>query len=311
MRPKEIDRAKAIADGLDSHSKNVTHLAGLSSAARLDCLVEQIIESIRRIEFVHTIRDKKHDQRRKEPGHPLFEPLKAAALFQQEGKYDDAFWLTFLATHFGKHAEDKWSLCAAFYGRLGTGKTWDWETVSANNGELREWVEHNKAELDALPYRFSNHRKYVSLTADGGKGTAAALESYISWILENGNHAELIRNTHKSVGQEPTAAFDSLFGQMDKVRQFGRLGRFDFLTMIGKLGIAPIEPGIPYMKGATGPLPGARLLFQNDPNGTLSPGKLDEMLVELGAELGLGMQVMEDSLCNWQKSPDVFKSFKG
>ena len=41
---------------------------------------------------------------------------------------------------------------------------------------------------------------------------------------------------------------------MDTVQRFGRLGKFDFLTMLGKLGIAPIEPGITFLKGATGPL---------------------------------------------------------
>ena len=28
--------------------------------------------------------------------------------------------------------------------------------------------------------------------------------------------------------------------------------------------------------------------------------------MELGADLGVGMQVLEDALCNWQKSPDRF-----
>jgi hypothetical protein len=82
--------------------------------------------------------------------------------------------------------------------------------------------------------------------------------------------------------------------------------------MIGKLGLAPIEPDSTYMSGATGPLNGARLLFLGSPtaNGA-TPRQLDRWLVELEAQLGVGMQVLEDSLCNWQKSPDDFRRFRG
>jgi len=38
-----------------------------------------------------------------------------------------------------------------------------------------------------------------------------------------------------------------------------------------------------------------------------------EGLVQLEAELQIpmGMQVLEDALCNWQKSPDLFVPFRG
>ncbi len=85
------------------------------------------------------------------------------------------------------------------------------------------------------------------------------------------------------------------------------MARFDYLTMIGKLGFAPIKPARPYLQGATGPVRGARLLFGTD-DGTAT---LDEWLVELGAEMNVGMQVLEDSLCNWQKSPGEFRPFRG
>ena len=41
------------------------------------------------------------------------------------------------------------------------------------------------------------------------------------------------------------------------------------------------------------------------------PRQLDQWLVELEAHLSVGMQVLEDSLCNWQKSPDRFDRFRG
>jgi hypothetical protein len=94
---------------------------------------------------------------------------------------------------------------------------------------------------------------------------------------------------------------------MDAVARFGRTARFDYLTMLGKLGLAAIQPGSTYMEGATGPARGARLLFGVD----ASQRTLDQWVVQLGSILSLGMQEMEDSLCNWQKSPAVFRRFRG
>ena len=95
---------------------------------------------------------------------------------------------------------------------------------------------------------------------------------------------------------------------MEVVASFGRVARFDYLTMIGKLGIADISPGSTYLSGSTGPLLGARLLFGNS---TLSHSVLNSYLNDLGMHINVGMQVLEDALCNWQKSPDVFKPFRG
>jgi hypothetical protein len=77
--------------------------------------------------------------------------------------------------------------------------------------------------------------------------------------------------------------------------------------MLSKLGLAQVEPGSTYMNGSTGPLRGARLLF----GGNYAAPDLDGWLVDLDGELHVGMQVLEDALCNWQKSPEIFKSFRG
>jgi hypothetical protein len=99
---------------------------------------------------------------------------------------------------------------------------------------------------------------------------------------------------------------------MDAVASFGRTAKFDYLTMLGKLGLAPIVPGRAYLDGATGPLRGAKLLFLGSPNaGGLSTNELDTRVGQLGAALQVGMQEMEDSLCNWQKSPGRFEAYRG
>ena len=91
------------------------------------------------------------------------------------------------------------------------------------------------------------------------------------------------------------------------VIRFGRLARFDYLAMLGKLGLAQIEPGSTYMDGSTGPRRGALSLYGQG----YKAADLDHWLIELDQVLGVGMQVLEDALCNWQKSPNVFKHFRG
>ena len=81
--------------------------------------------------------------------------------------------------------------------------------------------------------------------------------------------------------------------------------------MLGKLGIAPIVPGSAYLGEATGPLVGARLLFEGTTDSNQDGRTLDRYLIELDECLGVGMQALEDALCNWQKSPHSFISFRG
>jgi hypothetical protein len=96
-----------------------------------------------------------------------------------------------------------------------------------------------------------------------------------------------------------------------KVYRFGRTARFDYLTMVGKLKFASLEPGVAYLKNATGPRNGARLLLSGDRAAKIDWPDLERRLVALAADLGVGQQVMEDSLCNWQKAPSTYKHFVG
>jgi hypothetical protein len=81
--------------------------------------------------------------------------------------------------------------------------------------------------------------------------------------------------------------------------------------LIGRYGIAPIVAGSAYLEGATGPANGARLLLDGRRDGPSTIERLQAGLDELDEKLGVGMTVMEDALCNWQKSPTKFVHFKG
>ncbi|MFP1592494.1 hypothetical protein ACLB1M_28880 [Escherichia coli] len=53
------------------------------------------------------ITDRLYDSVRKEPNSDVFDPLRAACLYLRDNNYDEACWLVFLATHFGKRTKNR------------------------------------------------------------------------------------------------------------------------------------------------------------------------------------------------------------
>lgn len=313
MRAKDREIAAFIDEGLRRFEREETPLPGLRDPSYRAALLSQMVESVRRVRFVAVLRTQELSLLRGDPSSDLFDPLKASVLHLREGAYDEACWLVFLSVHFGKHRRSGWRLARDIYGRLGESYPWSWALTSADPMAFREWLHMNQARLksDGIPRHFGNHRKYQSLDAFTSTGTGAAIESYVNWVRPFGTHQELVRVACDKCGQDRRSTFDFLYRSMASVVSFGRTGRFDYLTMLGNLELAPIEPGLTYMQGATGPLAGARLLFTGDAESNLSRVALDRKLIRLESYLKVGMQVMEDSLCNWQKSPGTFKPFRG
>jgi hypothetical protein len=67
----------------------------------------------------------------------------------------------------------------------------------------------------------------------------------------------------QSKGNNPHTLFDAAYDSLT-IERFGRLAKFDFLALLGRLDLAPIAPGSAYLSGATGPLRGARLLVDGN-----------------------------------------------
>lgn len=309
MRPRDRQLAERLAAGLLAFDREKRPLPAIRDSATHEALIEQLVESIRRVKFVAAVRARKLSNGRADPTDELFDPLKAAILHQRQGNIEEAFWLVFLFVHFGKHARAGWRYAREIYGRLGDGGRWDWVTTSADPSDVRAWLHAHQDDLKrpGLPHGFGNHRKRESLDAYSSKGTGAAVESYVRWVAPPRTHQALMGEALRQADGDPRRAFDLLYRSMNVVVRFGRLARFDYLTMVGKLGLALIEPGSAYLEGSTGPVRGARLLFGI----RASAADLDAWLVDLGGELNVGMQVLEDALCNWQKSPLRFKPFRG
>lgn len=288
-------------------------LPGIATNGHRFAYVSQLIESIRRVRYISVILQRPIDPRRSDPSSELFDPYKGAALLSAQGNFDEACWQVFISVHFGKHRTHGWRCARAVYGGLG-GQRWDWRRVSTNPQSFRDWLAQHQSTFSAGgPYGgFGNHRKYQSLDATSPSGTGAAFETYVGWIGTNRSHAEFFQNAVNEAGDDPRQSFARLYDSMSSVASFGRTARFDYLTMIAKLGLAPIVADRPYLQGATGPLRGAKLLFLGDPTSNrLSTNELESRVIGLGQSLNVGMQEMEDSLCNWQKSPGQFRPYRG
>ena len=184
---------------------------------------------------------------------------------------------------------------------------WTWARVSAGPAAYGEWLEHNR---DTFCGKFGNHRKYESLKP-GPSGTATAVESYVIWVKGCGSHEQMIARALAQAKNDKREAFALLYYQMRAVMRFGRTGRFDYLTMLAKVGLASIDADSTYMNDATGPKKGARLLFDGQIDSKTGTSVLEARVAALEKHLGVGMQAMEDAVCNWQKSPNRYLPFRG
>lgn len=309
MRPKDRGLAKELADRLMEFDRSVFPILGIRRPDHLNTLVGQIVESIHRIDFVKALLTSDISPARADPDSTFFDPLKAAVLMKRVGDLDESSWLVFLFVHFGKHSKYGYSYARHVYGGLGETR-WSWVASRDNPRAFREWLHSNGARLRPLG-GFGNHRKYESLSARSTTGTGAAVESYTEWVTASGSHSVLFGAALNAAGGDSRRAFGHLYRSMGHVVRFGRTARFDYLAMIGKLGISPIEPDSAYLSSSTGPVRGAELLFGKRRGPSFPTRQAEKLLVDLAAHLGVGLQVIEDALCNWQKSPGRFTAFRG
>lgn len=304
MWPSRAQRLTQLNNGLLKFSQDDTALAGVTDTLARETLAKQMIASLRRLDYTAILKSRDIHPDRANPDSNLFDPERAALLHARNGNSDEAIWLIFLSIHFGKHGKHGWRMMRDVYSGLGTGR-WTWARTSAQPDEFRKWLRKNRADIRGA---FGNHRKYETLDADSKSSTALVIESFVELCspTPSGYFATL---TH-STGNDPKEIFDAAYQGLT-IARFGRLAKFDFLALLGRMDLAPVKPGSAYLHGATGPLRGARLLVDGDPSTRTGANALDEILQRLDMVLDVGMQVMEDSICNWQKSPRKFVHFRG
>lgn len=280
-------------------------LKGLQNAETLDTLAMQFVASLRREDYYRILQTRRIFHRSADPNSPLFDAERAVAFHIQQNNIDEAGWLIFLMTHFARRPDSHWRRLQDVYGRLGTG-IWDWATVNSNPTAFYQWIEANWERIRGA---FGNHRKYESMRPDAQRPMKQVVADYLAWIGPAG-HLAFFAGAVRASGNNPHTIFDCLYRNM-AVKSFGRLAKFDYLSLVARYGLAPIAAGEAYLDGATGPRRGARLLVDGDPDSSTSNSALQQELDKLNGHLKVGMTVMEDALCNWQKSPTTFIHFKG
>jgi hypothetical protein len=306
---RDVARA-GLVDALQRYEEANGALPGIVQPERRAALVEQLVDSGRRTPYFEYLLNRPVSSSRADPASDAFDPLRAAIFQERAGNRDEAFWLVFLFVHFGKHRRSGWRLIADVYGRLDGGALWSWDGVAADVNAFRHWLDDHVDSIKSLQPRraFGNHRKYESLGAWNANGTGAVVASYVDWVGTAGHDTRIAQVT---TGATTTyERFDALYASVHAVRRLGRTGAFDYCATLGRLAFVAVEPSAACLAGATGPLAGARLLLSH-PGQSLSSTALDELLTPLRAELDVGFDVLEDALCNWQKSPAKFKPFRG
>ena len=306
MRLRKSDRpfAKKASVAIHAWESANRPLPGLIDQRARDCLVGQLVSSDRTRRYIeHFHYSQKLTKRQMEPNSGKFNPFAAAVLLRREGDLDEALWIVFLATHFGLHRNARWRYTERVYGRLGYGR-WSWQSVASDVDGFRQWLTANATLVKGTGSNgFGNHRKRESLS---DSGTGAVVQSYVSWVGPSRSHKATFAALTGSTSETATEVFDNLYRSMKEVHRFGRLARFDYLTTASRLGLITAVAGRAYLPESTGPLEGARLLF-----GIRKSSEIEDIVVEFGNSTGIPFAVLEDAICNWQKSPTQFKHFRG
>lgn len=308
VKQRDEIRADQLNTALQRYADERHPILGISDPEARAVFIRQLVDSLHRVEFPRRLLGRKMSALRTNPcDTEYFDPIRAAVYHAAHANHDEACWLVFLFVTYGKSKNTGWRLIQDVYGRLRQGGRWDWATASADPGAMAAWIVANAGNLwpKGAPRPFGAHRQHERIEPSG-----KTVETYLRWIGAAGHRKKFDAIDAMNSGDR-RQNFDTLYHGMAEVYRYGRLAKFDYLAMLGKLDLAAVVPGSTYMPGATGPASGARIFFAGIASADLSANWLDEQLIDLDLFLGVGMQALEDALCNWQKSPKNFKSFRG
>jgi hypothetical protein len=208
---------------------------------------------------------------------------------RDNGNLNEAIWRIFLAAHFGRSSargEQQIQSASRTLCAFRSTPFWTWKRISKNPEAFEEWLFSCRDELASL--RFGNHRKYESPRPELILET---IESFVSLVGEYGSPKKLL-----GLEGDELDGFDVLYKRFRPIKRFGRTGYFDFLVLLLDIELISVEPQRCYLRGATGPRKGAKLLW-----GGRKPSLLESKAEELAVGLGVSAIAVEDALCNWQK----------
>lgn len=308
----KIELYKSLEEKIKIYNSNNDNvLVGIIDQNQRDVFIRQLIDSIRRVKYVEIVKNRPISPERANPHSDMFDPILGACYLMNKGNFDEANWLIFLSTHFGIDKKNKWQITKNLYGKLGEdgNNIWSWQETTNNLNAFISWLDRYSLKVKGNT-KFGNHRRYQSISATSNTGTGATISSYVRLIQES--HSMFL-SSYTEDDPCPRVLFNRLYKIYKKnIMGFSRLATFDFLCMLGKTGVLMVEPDSPYLKGSSGPLRGAQLLY-NLYGFQGKASSLESYLLDFEAHLNLdfGMQILEDALCNWQKNPNNYVYFNG
>nr|WP_312275396.1 hypothetical protein [Moraxella sp. CTOTU46711] len=238
---------------------------------------------------------------RANPNSAFFDPVKAI-LYWQNIDIAESIWLAFLLIHIGDspqlqlQGKSEWQYLRLLYGNFSgadepSKPLLSWATMTANPQVVIEWVR--ECQSHDISFKFGKHRKYESI-----KQLPQVVDSYGHWLTDIGGIANL---TNGGIQQDLSA--EQRFAHWYKtlnIYRFGRLAKFEFLSLLGYLKILAIKADHCYLTKATGPKRGAKLLFGHYTTDT----QLERLAVQTAEAIGVDYAVFEAALCHWQASPN-------
>jgi len=230
------------------------------------------------------------------PKDDIYSLIQAAV---ESGDLDEAFWRAFIAAHLGRTSANPekpaevisatWLLCD-----FGSMPVWTWKRFSTDPEAFQVWLLESSRSGNLNKLRFGNHRKYESKKP---RTLWKVIESFYALVQDDygGRPSDLFNCDDEAA--TPEARFRLLYDRLKPLKRFGRTARFDLLCLLLDLGLINTQPDCCCLKGATGPLAGARLIWKNQP-----VKELELRAADLAKKLRVSPQVLEDALCIWQKS---------
>ena len=318
----KVPSTQEINELLSQYSSNNVEFLGIKDYSNKNALAEVIKNSSRQVNDIRKIpkalKNKPINPDYWDPKEDIFNAKFGAVELCKDGQLDEAVWLIFLHTHFGDEEDcgggggctptpsGSSNLLKGVYGSFGLKPVWTFEEFKSEHENFLSTPHMTKENIKGLG-KFSNHRKRETYDPEA---IYRVLREYKEKFLNPyENFSEMIEKIEDEIKRNPTEYFKHLYNRLDQTKyhiyRFGRLAIFDFLAMLGNLEIIPIEPDSVHLKGSSGPLFGANALI----NGDKSKKKfkvdevlnLEEKIDKLDKELNFGKQVLEDSICIWQK----------
>ena len=160
LNAKYMQLYTSIGNKIDEYEQSHGGLVGINGPDNRNAFILQVIDSIRRVNFQRYIRATDISPSRHATDNN-FDPYKSAVLHFRNGNFDEACWLIFLATHFGKSGETGWRLLKDFYGAFQEEPFWTWVKVSSDLGLITQWLTQNYGSFvnDGIKRKFGKRTK--------------------------------------------------------------------------------------------------------------------------------------------------------